>query len=845
MVRGLICRLNVSVIVSGVLMRLLFCICCLWVLALIASVASAQVSKDKAASDNSPVKSAKNRPVRVVPPEKAQPIHIARLEKAPVIDGNLNDEVWQSATIFKDFFQTQPGENIAPSYPTEARIGYDATHLYLAFRAWDEPGKVRATVAKRDDVWDDDFIWMTLDTFNDRRKAYILAFNPLGIQADGIFTEGSFNDNEDYSVDIVMESKGVLTRDGYTIEVKIPFKSFRYEIGKGKSWGMHLQRHIKHRNNEQSSWMPISRDQQGLLNQEGHITGIENISTERNLEIIPSFTLSETGRRVSALPAGVSSPNDPGRLVNQPVVFDPGLTLKYSLTPNITVDFTVNPDFAQVEADQTVITANQRFPIFFEERRPFFLEGIEIFQTDLQPVHTRTIVDPDYAAKISGKRGRHTFGLMVAADRAPGNYSDDERNDPDIRPGIEKFLNHKAYIGVLRARRDIGRESQLGVIATSYNFIEKHNQLGGVDGRFKLNPQTVISFQALGTTSRRYFYSPDEDREIYRTGNGLGYSVSFDYTRRRFGLFAVSEGRTRDYRADVGFTRRTNSNFSGLFGRLSSDPKRSQKSMLQSWRIFNRMVGSYDFQGRSQQMFAGSNLFLQFKKQISAGFGGNRRYERIFEEEFGAKRTATRAGAFAGPSAERSAGGYNVFAFIEARPSQKYSAQIESGITNAELDYDFGAGRRFPRVSPAALADPDAAQDPGAGRGVFFGANLAYQPTPPLRFSLDYTNSRLRRHDTGRLAYRDNIYSFRTTYQFTRFLFVRGRTDYSTLSARVRSQFLFGWTPNPGTSFYVGYNDDLNYRGFSPLTDRYEPGFQRNGRTFFIKMSYLIRQSIK
>ena len=781
----------------------------------------------------------------LIPVEKAQPIHLTRFDRAPTIDGNLNDEVWATAPVFKDFLQTRPGENIAPSFPTEVRIGYDARHLYFAFRAWDEAGKVRATIAERDNVWDDDFIWLALDTFNDRRKAYILAFNPLGIQADGIFSESGGDDNEDYSVDIVMESKGQVVDDGYIIEVKIPFKSFRYEIGKGKVWGLHLQRTIKHKNNEQTSWMPLARDQNGFLNQEGHITGIENISTEHNLEIIPSLTLSESGRRVSALPAGVAAPNDPGRFVNQPINFDPGLSLKYGLTPNITLDFTVNPDFAQVEADQTVITANQRFPLFFQERRPFFLEGIEIFQTALQPVHTRTIIDPDYAAKISGKRGRNTFGLMLAADRAPGNYSEDERNDPATRADIAKFLDHRAYVGVLRAKHDVGTQSEIGLIATSYNFIEKHNHVGGLDGRFKLNPQTVFSFQALATNSRRYFYSPDEDRNIFRTGNGFGYAATLDFTQRRYGFFATSEGRTRDYRADVGFTPRTNSNFSGLFGRISNDPKRSQKAKLQAWRIFSRMAGNYDWQGRSQQMTAGSNLFLQFQKQINVGFGGNRRYERVFEEEFGAKRSLTRAGAFTGPSSERSAAGYSFFAFVGANPSQKYSLNLETGMNTSELDYDFGAGPRFPRVSPAALANPEAGLDPGPGRGVFLSANLAYQPTNPLRFSLDYTKSRLTRDDTKRVAYDDNLFSFRTSYQFTRFIFARSRIDYSTLGARVRGQFLFGYTPNPGTSFYVGYNDDMNYRGFSPFTDRYEPGLQRNGRTFFIKMSYLIRQSIK
>lgn len=817
---------------------------CYWLLLVFANSTAAQSLENGTAKsmvgNAKPTKAARN-----VPPEKAQPIRLARFDSEPTIDGKLNDEVWKTAAVFKDFLQTQPGENIAPAQQSEVRIGYDAKHLYFALRAWDEPGKVRATVAKRDDVWNDDFFWITLDTFNDRRKAYILAFNPLGIQADGIFSESSGGNNEDYSVDLVMESKGQVVDDGYIIEAKVPFKSFRYEIGKGKEWGIHLQRRIKHKNNEQNSWMPIARDQNGLLIQEGHITGIENISTEHNLEIIPSLTVSESGRRVSALPAGATGLNDPGRLVNQPLNFDPGLSLKYGLTPNITLDFTINPDFAQVEADQTVLTANQRFPLFFEERRPFFLEGIEIFQTPLQPVHTRTIVDPDYAAKISGKRGRNTFGLMLAADRAPGNYSEDERNDPATQRDIAKFLDHRAYVGVLRAKHDVGRESEIGMIATSYNFIEKHNHLGGFDGRFKLNPHAIFSFQALATNSRRYFYNPEEDKSVFRTGNGFGYFATFDYTQRRYGVFATSEGRTRDYRADVGFTRRTNSNFSGLFARISSDPKRSQKAKLQTWRIFSRIAGNYDWQGRSQQMFAGGNVFLQFQKQINVGFGGNRRYERVFEEEFGRKRTLTRTGAFAGTSPERSAAGNNFFVFINARPSKKYTAAAEAGLSTAELDYDFGAGHRFPRISPAALANPDAALDPGPGRGVFFNASLSYQPTDPLKFTLDYTNSRLTRDDTGLLAYKDNIYSFRTTYQFTRFVFVRGRIDYSTLGARVRGQFLFGWTPNPGTSFYVGYNDDMNYRGYSPFTDRYEPGFQRNGRTFFIKTSYLIRRSVK
>src|SRR5205085_2818279 len=306
-----------------------------------------------------------------------------------------------------------------PSEPTEALVGYDAKFIYIAFRAHDEAGKVRATVAKRDNVFNDDWVGVWLDTFNDGRRAYELIFNPLGVQADAMFTEGV---SEDFSVDIVMESKGVVTQDGYTVEIAIPFKSLRYVAGKDKLWGVQFMRTIKRFNNEQSTWEPIARDNSSLLGQEGHITGLEGVSTERTLELIPSLTVSEEGRRVPTITAGqlaglnaagVRAPVDRGRFLNKPMGFDPGVTAKFDLTPTMTLNFTYNPDFAQVEADQTVITANQRFPIFFDEKRPFFLEGKDYFETIISAVHTRTIVNPQYAVKFTGKRGKETFGVLL------------------------------------------------------------------------------------------------------------------------------------------------------------------------------------------------------------------------------------------------------------------------------------------------------------------------------------------------------------------------------------------------------------------------------------------------
>jgi hypothetical protein len=267
---------------------LALCALTLWSLPVIAQAGAAKPAAEaspEASPVASPSKSASKTESAAtrrasIPPEKAQPIRVPRFDKAPVIDGKLDDEVWKQGAVFKDFLQTNPGDNIAPSKPTEVTIGYDAKTLYLAFHCYDEPDKIRATVAKRDEVFGEDNVRVFLDTFNDQRRAYLLGWNPLGVQQDGIMTESS---GTDFSVDIVMESKGMITSDGWTLEVAVPFKSLRYEAGKGKLWGFHVWRNIDRFNDEIDSWMPNSRDISSLLSQEGHLTGLEGISTERTL----------------------------------------------------------------------------------------------------------------------------------------------------------------------------------------------------------------------------------------------------------------------------------------------------------------------------------------------------------------------------------------------------------------------------------------------------------------------------------------------------------------------------------------------------------------------------------
>ncbi len=749
-----------------------------------------------------------------VPPEKSVPVKIPKFESEPTIDGKLDEEIWKKAAVFKDFVQIQPGDNIAPSRETIAYVGYDEKNLYVGFHAFDEPDKIRATIAKRDDVFGDDNVRFTLDTFNDQRRAYVFFFNPFGIQADSVMTDAQ-QMGPDFSIDVVMESKGVILSDGYSVEVKLPFKSIRYAAGKGQVWGFNVGRRIPRLNDENDSWMPIERNVSSLR-QIGKITGLNDIKTERTLEIVPSMTLSESGERIedTTLPAG-------SRILNRPIKQDIGVSVKFQITPNITLDAAVNPDFAEVEADAPVVRANERFPIFFPEKRPFFLEGIDYFRTPLQVVNTRNIADPDVAVKLTGKTGANTFGLFSAIDRFPDTKT-------------------KAFIGVLRLKRDVGVQSNIGLIATTYHFgSQKHNNLFGVDGKFQITPQKAFDFQVVGTNSRRNFYNPNIDNTEYRGGNGLAYQANWDYTGKNRGYRMGVSGRSKDYRADVGFTRRTDTH--GVSGgwRIGTEPNADRTLIGMSTRTF--LGFNVDGSGRLQQFRSSFNTEWNFQKELQFRTGTDFEVSKIYEEEFGAKRNAAQPGIFYDENF-RQANQFTVDAEIEKTFNQKISFGAGFGITTNEFDYDFGASERYPRVSPAAFLG-DSRLDPGQGLSIGYGVGVDLQPTEPWSIELKYEREKLRRNDNKLTAFDSNIFSLRSTYQFTRFTFMRTRVDYETVDGTINSQLLFGWSPSPGTAFYVGYNDNSNYRAFNEFRNRFDEGFRQDGRRFFIRFSYLFRRS--
>lgn len=820
-----------------------------------------------------------------VPPEKKNPIVITKASAVPVIDGRVDEEIWKTAAVFKDFYQTGPGYNTEPSKPTEAYMMYDENYLYIAFKCWDEKDKIRATVAKRDGVFGEDNVRVWLDTYNDRRRAYVLGFNPLGIQQDGIFTEGQ---GQDFSVDIVMESKGVIEDWGWSVEVKIPFKSLRYKKG---TWGFNVARNIDRLNDEFNEWMPDDRGISGFLIRHGKISGLDDIKYERTLEVVPSITLSETGSRVSAIESAT------GRFVNQPIKKQIGVNLKYTISPSVTLDAAINPDFAEIEADAQVVTANQRFPIFFEEKRPFFLEGADIFRSPLQVFYSRNITDPDVALKLTGKTGKTSFGILAATDNRPGNYSDNERTlnaqclerqrtNPRLQCSGDEFIDKNALFGVLRLKRDFGKENNIGFFATYRNFVEEKNVLAGFDGSIKFSPKISSQFQVVGTSSKRCFRDPvfeptlnltqaATNRAIcgtgtyntalpigdpsllnnrftyqqYRVGNGLGYYFNMDYSSDQHGWFWEVGGRSKDYRADSGFTRRTNANFAFFFNRFSTKSKPKAKIIRASW---GQYVGvDYNWDGEIYSHNAGTNINLQLQKSLYVNAEVGSSYERIFEEEFGLKRSPTRPlGTFLnGPtrSTWQQFGSFNLTKVLNKHVTFGFFA---GAIRNS---FDFFYFDCLVRDVNGDCASP-ILQNPGPG--MQFDANIFVETKPidPLRISVSYNKSRLSRNDNGVRSFDSDLVTLRSTYQFTRFLFTRFRLDYNGnagigtgVEKDFAGQILLGWTPSPGTAFYAGYNDNLKR---SPLTgfdsnDRptFFDGTRRESRTFFIRMSYLFRKS--
>jgi len=412
-----------------------------------------------------------------------------RTDAPPAIDGRLDDAVWRDAPALSAFKTFIPDFGREPSEKTVAYMAYDAENLYFAFKCFDrEPDKIKASMANRDTIRPDDFICINLDTFNDQQALSAFYVNPLGVQTDSRWASGK----EDFSADFVWSSAGRLDADGYTVELRVPFKSIRYAGKKRVEMSVFFERRISRRS-EHGSYPALDPAQGYFFLTQMMPLELENIRQYTLLELLPAFTFGRTRE------AGETTQ---GELVrNRDLdIHDFSLTGKYGITSQLVLDGTYNPDFSQIEADAGQVDVNLRYDLFFPEKRPFFLEGSETFQlagsTEVDPlsavVYTRTIIDPRVGFKLSGKVGKKdSLASIFALDESPAGL-------PGYQPGDDRY----AGFAVLRYRRAVAGEGYLGAFYTGREYGGGSNQVAGADGQVRVTKSSMFSFHGFGSWTK-------------------------------------------------------------------------------------------------------------------------------------------------------------------------------------------------------------------------------------------------------------------------------------------------------------------------------------------------------
>lgn len=693
-------------------------------------------------------------------------IDIPGTDKPPVIDGKLDDPAWQTAAMFTGFRTFEPDFDKDPAGDTVAYIAYDKDNIYFAFRCYDkEPGKLKATMTRRDNIFEEDFAAVIIDTYNDRQSGYGFLINPLGIQGDGIM---KLDGNFDESFDMVWYSKGAIDADGYVLEGAIPCQSIRFPDRKKIIMGISFVRQSV-RQSQKSSYPSINPDKGSVLSQNQPVS-VSGLKYKRVVEILPAYTFSK------------KSSHEEGEWQSGKGESELSLTTKLGLTPQLTLDATYNPDFSQVEADAGQVDVNLRYDIFYPEKRPFFLEGNEIFQfagnTEDAPlwsiVHTRRIVDPLFGLKMTGKLGlKNSIAAITAIDEVP------DEDDDSI---------HNAYFSIFRIRHALKDDSYIGGFYTGREFINGYNRVIGSDGRFRLSPVSLFEYHLIGSMTA------DPEDGLRQDGHALGlrYALSSRKVSLDIGLHDVS----KNFSTDTGFLIRTDITRLGVFGMYTMYPKS---------RFFLRLepfYWSYHLYDRESELVESFNLFT-FRIWLPGQ--SQFRLDLIGANE-----------VFSGQSFKTSGLGFQ----FQSQLSKKLYLNL------------------FFRHTGAIYYDPD---DPYQGRGNRAHVGMEFLPSEQLRssISLDYVDF-FRESDGGKIYDYTLLYNH-TTFQANKYLFFRGILEYNFYREKLTVDLLASFTYIPGTVIHLGYGsifEKIAWQG-----QEYVPNdrFLETGRGFFFKVSYLWR----
>ncbi|MEQ1757353.1 MAG: DUF5916 domain-containing protein [Vicinamibacterales bacterium] len=456
------------------------------------------------------------------------------------LDGTVTEELWQRALTLELRYEVRPGENIPPPVRTEMLLAHDDRNLYVAFRAYDDsPASIRARFTDRDNIFADDCVGVALDSFNDERRAYEFFANPLGVQADMLMDDTS--GNEDSNWNAIWSSAGRVTATGFEVEMVIPFTQLRFQAADGaQTWGIDGIRSYPRRDRHHIGLFPRVRGENSYLGQEAKVSGFSGVRPGQNLEVVPTVTTvrAETQR---SLRDGSSVRTDG----------DLGLSIKWGVTPNVTLNATVNPDFSQVEADSVQLDVNSQFALFFNETRPFFLEGADLFRTSrMTLLHTRQVAQPTGAVKASGKIGAHAFGFFSARDETTAVIL------PESQRSTTRVLDEGTLATVGRYRFDVGRNSTVGAMVTDRRGRVYANSVVAVDSRHR--------FSAADSVTATLAYSATRDDAVIVPAESgprraaSAVDVVFNHSVRNWEAFANFRDYGKDFRADLGFMTQVN-----------------------------------------------------------------------------------------------------------------------------------------------------------------------------------------------------------------------------------------------------------------------------------------------
>ncbi len=651
-----------------------------------------------------------------------------RLVRPPTLDGILDDEAWSGEPLsLNQWMSYNPMRGEAAAEQTDVWIAYDDEAIYFAFRCLDsQPGRIRTTISRRDNAFSDDWVGLSLDSSRAGQLAYHLFVNPDGIQMDAL---QSGSNGEDFAPDWVWQSAGRIGMEGWSAEIRVPLENIRFRSGADVRMGVLFWRRIS-RTGVSTSW-PEMPPGKWVFDVNAPVV-FERLRSRRLFELIPSSTFSShQARRSESSWSGTRARGDLG------------ISVKYGVTSAVTLDATVNPDFSQVESDAFEVEVNQRFPIFFSEKRPFFMEGLGLFNlagtngdaTMRTAVHTRRIVDPSAGLKLTGAAGRHTFGVLSSADTSPEG-------------------TRQRVFTVAREVMNFGRGQYVGLLLSDSEFGADHNRVAGGDIAFRRGEH----FSGNGS-----FLSSHSQSVSGGSTNGVGAQGSYFYNTRRFSVGGQLEHYDRGFRMDTAFTNRVGLTRGWQYQDLNFYPSHPRFQWIKRINPFFWMTAAND------RVQGGTETF--YLPAIRFNF--------------------TRAGFLRMDYAN----GHETFAgrrFDVGRLMVDGSVQIVRWLNIG------GAAQK----GAAIFYDEEA---PFQGRRQSASVRVGLQPSSRINSNTSYNFVTFSNQVTGEHVYRVHIVNLRKTYQFSPRFFVRAVAQFDSSRERVLADFLASYELSPGTVVHAGY----------------------------------------